>query len=148
MTTMKKETDLLRQEEFAAITVDRVMEKQVQSAHVHTKADVIASMMIEGFGSVPIVDEQRRLVGIVSEHDLLMSLDRGQRWGDLSAQDVMSRNPYSVRPETSVGTIVHVMKTSDLIRVPVVDAHNRLIGIVARRDILKAYLGAGTGAKV
>ena len=54
----------------------------------------------------------------------------------------MSRNPYSIRPETTVATLVHVLKVSDLIRVPVVDAQEKLIGIVARRDIVRAYLSA------
>jgi CBS domain-containing protein len=52
----------------------------------------------------------------------------------------MSPNPYSVRAETDVRTLIHVLRSSNLIRVPVVDAEGRLIGIVARRDILKRYL--------
>jgi CBS domain-containing protein len=116
------------------------MEKGVQYAHPQTKADVVASMMIEGFGAVPVVDEHQRLVGIVSEHDLLTVLDRGHDWSRLSAEDIMVRNPYSVRPETDLATLIHVLRASDLIRVPVVDAEDKLIGIVARRDIVRTYL--------
>jgi CBS-domain-containing membrane protein len=47
------------------------MRKWVQSAHLKTKGDVIASLMIEGFGTVPVVDAKDKLLGIVSEHDLL-----------------------------------------------------------------------------
>jgi CBS domain-containing protein len=124
------------------MTVSDLMVTNVQSAHTRTKADVIASLMIEGFGSVPVVDDRQRLIGIVTEHDLLGSLERGQQWGAVSAETVMSPNPYSVRPETDVATLIHVMRAGDLIRVPVVDGDGRLIGIVARRDILKAYLSA------
>lgn len=127
---------------FGDLTVDKVMEAKVQTVHRETKADVIASLMLEGFGAVPVVDEQRRLVGIVSEHDLLGSLERGHAWGTVTAQDIMSHNPYSVRPETNMSTLVHVLRASDLIRVPVVDAEGKLVGIVARRDIVRAYLGA------
>lgn len=125
---------------FDRLTVGRFMETEVQYGHRQTKADVLASMMIEGFGAVPIVDEGRRLVGIVSEFDLLASLEKGGKWGQLSAQDIMSPNPYSVRPETDVGTLIHVLQASNLIRVPVVDAEDRLIGIVARRDLIRGYL--------
>ncbi len=129
---------------FDRLVVAHVMETQVQVAHPHTKADVIASMMIEGFGAVPVVDDQKRLIGIVSEYDLLVSLDRKQKWSEVTAQDVMARNPYSVRPEMEIGTLVHVLRASGLIRVPVVDAHDKLIGIVARRDVLRAYLSDGS----
>ncbi len=129
--------------EFERLTAARFMESDVQSAHEGTKADVIASLMIEGFGSVPIVDSRQRLVGIVSEYDLLASLDRGHKWSAVTAREIMAPNPYAIRPETNVGTLVHVLLQSDLIRAPVVDQDGTLVGIVARRDILRAYLNYG-----
>ncbi|MBI5777103.1 MAG: CBS domain-containing protein [Nitrospirae bacterium] len=153
MATRKKETPSKRPArktaaarpgtEFERLTVARFMESDVQSAHEGTKADVIASMMIEGFGSVPIVDNRQRLVGVVSEYDLLASLERGHKWSDVTARDIMARNPYSIWPETNVAMLVHVLLKSDLIRAPVVDKDNTLVGIVARRDILRAYLNYG-----
>lgn len=129
--------------DFSRLTVMRFMERDVQVGHRETRADRLASQMVEGFGAIPIVDEQRRLIGIVSEHDLLASLEKGHKWGELTAADLMSPNPYSVRPETELGTLIHVLRVSQLIRVPVVDAEGTLIGIVARRDILRGYLNYG-----
>jgi len=143
-------TDAIRppRTEFERLTVARFMESDVQSAHEGATADVIASMMIEGFGSVPIVDNRQRLVGVVSEYDLLASLERGHKWSDVTAREIMARNPYSIRPETNVGTLVHVLLKSDLIRAPVVDKDGTLVGIVARRDILRAYLNYGADKMV
>jgi CBS domain-containing protein len=132
--------------DFASMTVKDVMEKKVQSARLKTKGDVIASLMIEGFGAVPVIDGGRRLAGIVSEHDLLAAMDDGHQLGQITAGDVMTGNPYSVRPETTLGTLVHVLRASDLVRVPVVDAKDKLIGIIARRDVLRTYL-AGNASK-
>ncbi len=132
-----------KQVAFVDLTVAQIMEKRVQSAAPDTKADRVASLMMKGFGAVPIVGKGKQLMGVVSEHDLLSSLDDGQAWGSLAARDIMSVNPYSVRPETTVGTLVHVLKESDLIRVPVVNAQNQLIGVVARRDIVRAMLRYG-----
>jgi len=134
--------------DFQRLTVGDVMETRVQSAHARTKADVLASKMIEGFGAVPILDESRRLIGIVSEHDLLAVLAEGRNLSEVSADSVMSRNPYAVRPETDLPTLIHVLRASDLIRAPVVDAEGKLIGVVARRDILRAYLNARGGTTV
>jgi len=126
--------------DFFSQTVKEVMERRVQTARLTTKGDVMASLMIEGFGAVPVVDSSRRLAGIVSEHDLLAAIDDGHVLGRITAGDIMTGNPYSVRPETTMGTLVHVLRASDLVRVPVVDAKDKLIGIIARRDVLRNYL--------
>ena len=139
-----KRVRAVKKQEFSSMTVKGVMEQQVQSVRLRTKADVIASLMIEGFGAVPVLDKQRTLAGIVSEHDLLAAIDDGHRLNELTASEVMTGNPYSIRPETTLGTLVHVLRASDLVRVPVVDAQDRLVGIIARRDVLRTYLSAGS----
>jgi CBS domain-containing protein len=139
--TKKAKTDTKK--EFGLMMVKQAMQKQVQSAHLKTKGDVIASLMIEGFGAVPVVDAKDKLLGIVSEHDLLGALDDGHKLGAVTASDIMTFNPYSIHPEAMLPTLVHVFRASDLIRVPVVDAKDKLVGIIARRDVLRAYLAVG-----
>jgi CBS domain-containing protein len=132
--------------DFSSLTVKDVMKKPVQYASHKTRGDVIASLMIEGFGAVPVVNGGRRLAGIVSEHDLLAAIDDGHELRRITAADIMTGNPYSVRTETTLGTLVHVLRASDLVRVPVVDADDKLVGIIARRDVLRTYL-AGNFSK-
>ena len=127
---------------FDQLKTADLMERVVQSAHVQTKADVIASMMIEGFGGVPIIDDRRRLAGIVTEFDLLAALDQGKRLGDLSAGDIMTRTVVSVEEHTDVRTLLYVLQTNHVIRVPVVNRDGLLTGIVARRDVLQGYLAS------
>jgi CBS domain-containing protein len=143
MGLIKKDADVRPQINFNRLTVAGFMEGNVQAAQPETTANQIAAMMLEGFGAVPIVDGTKRLVGIVTEHDLLGSLKKGQKWGEVSAKDIMTPNPYSVRPDTDLATLIHVLQVSNLIRVPVIVADDKLVGIVARRDILRAYLNYG-----
>jgi CBS domain-containing protein len=143
----KKSAGPKRGKEFGDVSVKEIMEKKVHTVNMATKGDVIASLMGKGFGAVPVLDGRRTLVGIVSEHDLLAALDDGHQLHAVTAGNVMTGNPYSVRPETTLGTIVHVLRASDLVRVPVVDAQDRLIGIIARRDVLRAYLASGSSKK-
>ena len=140
MKSLKSNPDVQRQRGFDHLTVARFMVSDVQAARSETTASEIAAMMLEGFGAVPIVDPTQRLIGIVTEHDLLTSLEKNQKWGEVSARDIMTPNPYSVRPDTDLATLLHVLQVSNLIHVPVVVAEERLVGIVARRDILRAYL--------
>jgi len=139
----KKKTRTRTEKDFDVMTVAQVMQKQVQAVHLKTKGDVVASLMVEGFGAVPVVDAKDKLVGIVSEHDLLAAMDDGHKLGAVAAGDIMTFNPYSIHPEAMLPTLVHVFRASDLIRVPVVDAKDKLVGIIARRDVLRAYLAAG-----
>jgi len=142
----RKKTKTRKKDDFEAMTVRQVMESRVVCARLNTKGDVIASFMIEGFGAVPVIRDGRRLAGIVSEHDLLAAIDDGHKLNAITAGDIMTGNPYSVRPETTLGTLVHVLRASDLVRVPVVDGKDRLVGIVARRDVLRTYV-TGSPAK-
>ena len=140
----KKRVRTGKQQDFVSIIVKEVMEQQVRSVQLRTKGDEIALLLSKGFGAVPVVDKHRTLSGIVSEHDLLAAIDDGHCLGELTAGDIMTGNPYSIRPETNLGTLVHVLRASDLVRVPVVDAKDRLVGIIARRDVLRAYLSASS----
>ncbi len=130
----------LRDSKFGHLTVATLMESDVQSAEKDSKAELLASYMMEGFGSVPIVDAQAKLLGIVSEFDLLTALRKGKKLNDVSAGDLMTANPVSVTKDTDVVTLIDVLQNNHLIRVPVVDAVGKLIGIVARRDLLRGYL--------
>jgi len=130
----------LRGSKFGKLTVGAIMEKQVQSAEKDTTAEMIASYMMDGFGSVPIVDENNKLVGIVSEFDLLAALRKGKKLQDVAAGEILTPNPISVTQDTDVVTLMDVLQNNHLIRVPVLDKVGNLIGIVARRDLLRGYL--------
>ena len=130
----------LRESKFGKLTVGAIMEKQVQSAEKDTTAEMIASYMMDGFGSVPIVDENNKLVGIVSEFDLLAALRKGKKLQDVSAGEILTPNPVSVTKDTDIVTLMDVLQNNHLIRVPVLDNVGKLIGIVARRDLLRGYL--------
>lgn len=125
---------------FADLTVQDIVNKRVQAARPDLKGDKVASLLLKGSGAVPVVDKSKHLVGVVSEHDLLLALDEGQAWSARTAKDLMSANPYSVRPETSLPTLVHVLTESDLLSVPVVNEANRFLGVVTRRDVVRAAL--------
>ncbi len=132
----------LRESKFGHLTVGTIMEMQVQSATKDTGAELLASYMMEGFGSIPIVDDQNKLVGIVSEFDLLGALRRGKKLEEVTAGEILTASPISVTKDTDVMTLVDVLQNNHLIRVPVLDNKGSLIGIVARRDLLRGYLQA------
>ena len=132
-----------RDTKFAHVTVGQLMESNVQSAQKESKAEMLASLMMEGFGSVPIVDGDNRLVGIVSEFDLLKALRKGKKLGDVRAADIMTPTPISATQTMDMPAVIDILQNNHLIRVPVIDNAGKLIGILARRDILRGYLQSG-----
>jgi len=132
----------LRDSKFGQLTVGAIMEKEVQSAEKETDAELLASYMMDGFGAIPIIDGANKLLGIVSEFDLLTALRKGKKLQDVNAGEIMTANPVSVTQDTNVVTLIDVLQNNHLIRVPVVDSTGKLIGIVARRDLVRGYLHA------
>ena len=108
-----------------------------------TKGQKIASMItMGGFGSIPVVDinEGRKLVGIVSEFDLLKALMEKKDLDNIVAEEIMTKNPICVSTEAKANDIITILETKHLIRVPVTDKEGHLVGIIARRDLLQGYL--------
>ena len=129
---------------FEDLTVKDIVNQRVQSARLDLSGEKVASLLLKAGGAVPVIDKSKQLLGVVSEHDVLLALDEGHAWGARTVQDLMSANPYSVRPETSLPTLVHVLTESDLLSVPVVNDKNRFLGMVTRRDVVRAALRPAT----
>ena len=136
--------EAFRNSKFGHLKVGDLMEKDVQSGQKDHKAELLASEMMEGFGSIPIIDPTGRLVGIVSEFDLLNTLRKRQSLHDVVAGDIMTPSPICVTQDTDIVTAIEVLQNNQLIRVPVVNSTGQLIGILARRDVLRGYLQSET----
>jgi CBS domain-containing protein len=97
---------------------------------------------------VPVVDGLGRVVGVVSEADLLGRLDRGRRGRGtgragkrgLSAGELMSAPPVTAMPSTPLAVAARRMRAADVKRLPVVDDLGMLVGIVSRTDLLRVFL--------
>jgi CBS-domain-containing membrane protein len=91
-----------------------------------------------GFTLLPVVDDQDMLLGVVDESDLLedpMSGRRGPRPHTVGA--LMTTHVLRIAPDTAVAVLQHRMATTGRRAIPVVE-HGRLVGIVTRRDLLRA----------
>ena len=139
---MRKAAYFTRTRDPQTLTVRQVMEDAVFTVSPQAKGSVIADLLAErNFGSVPVVEEDRTLVGLVSEFDLLRVMDEGKDLGQLTATDIMTRNVVTVTEEMPVKDVVHLLQERHLLRVPVLKGKT-LVGVVARRDIVFGYVRA------
>jgi CBS domain-containing protein len=117
--------------------------------------DVAGSFREHRVSAFPVLDEDDRVVGVVSEADLLVKealqydghgpvsgvLHRQERIKaeGLTAADLMSRPPVTIGPHDTVAAAARLMYAKKVKRLPVIDEEGRLIGIVSRSDVLSVY---------
>ena len=97
----------------------------------------IARMMREeDAGAIPLVSVDATLEGIVTDRDIVvrgLTSDKGD--SELKAEDCMSSDIYAAHPNDRVVDVLEDMADNQVRRIPIVDARNRLVGIVSMADI-------------
>jgi CBS domain-containing protein len=122
-----------------------LMSPQVVVAKENTNAEQISSRLLAGeFNGVPIVDDKGAVIGIVTALDILKAIQGGKKkLNEMLARDIMTPNPSTVKKDTSIEEIIRILVEKEIVLVPVVEDNNRLIGVVARLDILREKLNEG-----
>jgi CBS domain-containing protein len=88
-------------------------------------------------GVTPVVNEERRVVGIVTDRDIcIAAATRGSRPSDVQVRDVMSDHVATCRAADDVLTALKTMKERRVRRLPVLDAQGRLAGIISMNDLV------------
>jgi len=129
--------------DFATLKAEQFMEEVVSYYRVEDTGDRLAGVITEGgFGSVPILASDGKVVGVVSEFDLLKAIMEGKELSKVKAGDIMTKGAISVTQDTPAMEIIQLLQSKHLIRITVVDAEGKLVGVVARRDLLLGYLRA------
>lgn len=143
---------------------DEVMTAQVVTVAPDAPvAEAVKLMLDRRVSGLPVVDPTGRLIGVITEGDLLRRSELGTEkkrtgWLDflfgpgrsaadyvqshgLKVEDVMTRSPIVVAPTTGLDEVVGLMTERRIKRLPVV-AGGKLVGIVSRADMLRALSGA------
>ena len=126
------------------LTVHQIMEDAVFTCTPGTAGVTVAQVLTErNFGSIPVVDEDKMLVGLISEFDLLKAMTDGKDLRKITAGDIMTPQEklVTVTEEMPVLDLIKILQERHLIRVPVVKGKT-LVGIVARRDVVFGYVKA------
>jgi CBS-domain-containing membrane protein len=135
-------------------TVKDVMTTQVVAVRSGaTFKEMAAALRRYRVSAFPVIDEQEKVIGIVSEADLLAKealtnpgvlaelLDRKdvRKAEGQTAGDLMTHRVVTVRPEDSVEHAAQLMHFLHVKRLPVVDGDGSLVGLVSRTDVLAVY---------
>lgn len=117
-----------------------IMTRPVVSARVSASARDIALQLLNGlYSGMPVTDDEGKLIGIVTELDLLTAIKDGKELVRLTALDVMHKGVVSADVDTPVEQVVKTMTEKNIIRLPVT-REGKLVGVVARSDVLRTYI--------
>ena len=117
-----------------------IMNKIVTAAKPKTIGRDLAIKLLSGmYSGLPVLDDKGRVIGVVSEFDLLTAIMDGKALEKITAEEIMSKNPLCVTENTSVEEVIKIMTKNNIIRVPVV-RDDMLVGIISRCDILSSMV--------
>ena len=115
--------------------------------------EVARTLVRTGLGALPVVDDDQRVIGMVSEREVIRYLLHVQAFtgpdarvasppiaGARTVRDVMTRQVLCVAPEQPIAEVASLMSNKDVDRVPVV-REGRLVGFLTRGDIVRKLIG-------
>lgn len=140
--------------------VSQIMTKEVKSLSPDLSAkealDILLDMHISG---LPVIDQEGKLVGMFTEKGILKNIlptylesvgkfiytddPKGIKTkvtglSNLKVEDIMRKEVVTVDEDASLSEVARVMVTQKIRRIPVLNKEGRVVGIVAREDIVKA----------
>lgn len=127
--------------------IQNIMNRHVQTCRPDDSMNEAVRLMWEqDIGCVPVVDDQRKVLGMLTDRDACMAAyTQGRRLQDLPVRLAMSRGATACRAQDDAETALGVMSGAQVHRLPVVDEEDRLVGIVSVTDLIRAAQ-AETGA--
>ncbi|WP_294149333.1 CBS domain-containing protein [uncultured Selenomonas sp.] len=136
--------------------VQDIMTKKVLTVRPETTVREVAEILVNHkISGVPVVEDDGRLVGIVSEGDLMSKeilgaviyynglreyKDAFDRMAANTAAALMTKKVVTVKAYDDISDVARIMRDKHIKRVPVLDDEGHLIGIVSRQDIVKMLL--------
>jgi CBS domain-containing protein len=126
--------------EITKLKAKDVMKTQVISTRKTASSRDIALQLVSGrFSGMPVTDEEERVIGVITEHDLLKQVREGKDLGKVVTEDVMQKNPITVDANAPLSDVLDIMLENEILRIPVTEGL-RLVGIISRSAILRIEL--------
>ncbi len=117
--------------------VGQLMTRNVRACHAEDTLNTAAQIMWENdCGCVPVVDAERRVIGMLTDRDVCMAAyTQGEALRDLRVSSAMSKKVHSCTPEDTLSAAEELLQEEQIRRLPVVDTDCRLVGIISLNDI-------------
>jgi CBS domain-containing protein len=130
--------------------IAEVMTQRPRAVTAHTTVREAARLMDEeDVGALPVVDEEERLIGILTDRDVAVRVvGRGLDSDTTAVGDVASRDVVALTPDHDLDDALQLMAREQVRRVPIVARESQLVGMLAQADVARAGKDKTTGEVV
>ena len=94
--------------------------------------------LAERRGTVAVVDEELKLLGVVTSGDLTRLMEREEHFFGIAVSEVMTRSPRTAEPDQLAAAAVGLMERHGVMALPVLDDRRRVVGMVHLHDLMRA----------
>lgn len=102
----------------------------------HTATEAAEAMRREDCGLVPVVSDSNKLIGVLTDRDIVIKVvAEGRDPRGTAVSEVMSTDLVTCLPQETIETAMEQMATRQVRRIPIVESDGSLVGIVAQADI-------------
>jgi CBS domain-containing protein len=107
--------------------------------------EVAKKMKVNNCGALPVVDEDNKVVGIITDRDICLSISKKSIIppGDRKVKDAMTKKIVTVHGSDEISVAYQQMRKNKVGRLPVVDAKGRLEGIVSLHKLINEAVRRG-----
>ena len=118
-----------------------VMNTRVTAATPRAIGRDLALQLLSGmYSGLPVVDSKRKVIGVVTEFDLLQAIHEGRDLQTTKAEEIMSKPVVCAQEDEEIDSVIAKMTEKNIIRLPVVREDGKLVGVIARADILSRMI--------
>jgi len=132
-------TRVIPEQSASPLAGDIMTDSVVAASRTTTMRDLATQMFLGGFSGVPITERDGRIVGLVTEFDIIRGIQAGRPIATTIAEVIMTRNVITVTPDTTLEEVVDILERERFVRVPVTE-RARLVGIISRSDVLRYFV--------
>jgi CBS domain-containing protein len=104
-----------------------------------TGKEIVYRLMTTGFPGLPVVNENKEIMGIVTEFDILGNIREGKNLDEITAGQIMSKEPITAGIETPVEYLIEMMLENNCTIIPIVK-DKKLVGVVDRHSIIDVFV--------
>jgi CBS domain-containing protein len=127
--------ELKRYHDLVHATVAAIMTRQVITIRDDQPCKVAMEIFLSRrLGSLPVVDGQGELTGIITEMDLMLPSNVAR-----NVSDVQTREVVTVHESCTIAKVIRMFEAKRIRCIPVIDERKRLVGVVGRKDVLAYY---------
>jgi CBS domain-containing protein len=118
-----------------------VMNSRVTAATPRAVGRDLALQLLSGmYSGLPVIDAKGKVLGIVTEFDLLNAIREGRDLQTIKAEEIMSKPPVCAQEDDDLDVVISKMTEKNIIRLPVVGEDGKLLGVIARADVLSCMI--------